>query len=180
VFICIIATQSVTAITFMFILIFWGYLGFNSKILKKISIISLILIVFSYVYIIHLGPSVDIKSGWETSAIDRKLNSFIFRVQPQINAMEMISTSERYYSGFGSGQSLVYFSRPFHNSYMQLIFDHGYIISCVLVFAVFFYSISIGHWPAFFSLLLSSLLFEHFFMMTVILYFFILRRCSIT
>lgn len=164
-FILIALTQSVSSILVGIVIYF-----FCRVILRhyNLSFFFLFLIVSFYIALIFYASNNNTFSandGWQENYVAMKLNSLYFRMRAQFMGAEMLSLDPfRLFYGYGSGKSLIFFDRVMHNSYMQILFDHGIIFLIIIMFYFNFLIKNSLLYIVFLYLQLMSFMFDSYFM----------------
>ncbi|WP_272577885.1 MULTISPECIES: hypothetical protein [Providencia] len=137
VFILIILTQATSSMFLALIFfIFFDYIKNKSTSLFLVLFLT-ILIYLLFILSLSDNDSIIAIEDWQDNYISMKINSLMFRLNAQIlGAQMLIHEPMHFLYGFGSGLSIELFGRVMHNSYMQILFDHG-IIFLLLMFLYF-------------------------------------------
>lgn len=164
----VFSSQSVTFVSFtLFYLVFRRFSIIHST--PKLIVAFPLLVGFVYIYTINAifyGATFEVMSDYDTNAVALKVNSIIFRLRPQLGALELMhETPSIFWFGFGSGQSAELFGRVLHNAYMQVLFDNG-VLFFTLLFCLTGYYIYRSRIPLFLvvTIFLSNFLFDNIFM----------------
>ncbi|MBR0574434.1 MULTISPECIES: hypothetical protein [Pasteurellaceae] len=174
-FIFILLSQSWSILgSFMIYLCFHNLkfkLFFSKYLPFLLVIISVVAIDF---YINNLGRGF-VLTDYKENVISLKINSILFRLEAMSGGyIDILKNVDSLFWGHGSGRSLEYSNRVFHNFYFQFLFDHG--IFAVVLFYIFLYEsikkykIQEGIMWIIFCIL--SLFFDVYFSFVFIFYFF--------
>ena len=170
--IIILLTQSVSSISCALIIYFsYGFIYKKNNLLFFLLFFSIVIYIIGVFKISRLDI-ISTNSDWQENYLAMKLNSLYFRMRAQFMGAEMIySDPSRLLYGFGSGKSLIFFDRVMHNSYMQILFDHGIIF--LLSIFVFFNSLLKNNkiYIVIFYLQIMSFMFDSYFMGLIPLFF---------
>ncbi|MEZ8325726.1 hypothetical protein AB6D00_19440 [Vibrio cyclitrophicus] len=165
--ILIIMSQSFTVITVLIGYIFFDNLFDRWRNLKKY--IPFLFCGFYLIVIYYISQNVEVSvfSDYNENPISYKLNSVVFRISAQLQAMDMfIQSKSLFLTGYGSGQSVELFGKVMHNVYMQMLFDNGvfFLILNLLVLSIALNSFNVSTYMAM-SIMACNFLFDTIFMM---------------
>lgn len=124
----------------------------NSSLINKLIIrvnpyLPFIFIIFLLLLFSYLTSSLEIEffDDWETSNLSFKFNSILVRLDASLRGYLLLQDDPSLYIlGLGSGRSLEFADRVFHNSYFQNLFDHGVIFYVVLYGLLFSFLVKRG------------------------------------
>lgn len=133
---CLTLSASAIGLLFIYILL--------KKVLPKIFLSRAYLFIISlssvgvYMSIIFWLQSLS-QNKVEGNFLIYKMVSLSQRVNVQIKAWDMLKSSDAFIVGFGSGRNLELTGKALHNSYIQMIFSHGflYLLSVISMLCIF-------------------------------------------